>query len=70
MGASPILGEMLEESIRGEKDHFWKGVSENVWVDKGTLARIRQLHKYAPTTLAELPAPSRSTSIFSQYPSH
>ena len=47
MGASPILDEMLEESISGEKDHFWKGVSENVWVDKGTLARIRQLHKYA-----------------------
>ena len=30
MGASPILDEMLEESISCEKDHFWKGVSENV----------------------------------------
>ena len=70
MDAFPILGEMLEESIRSEKDHFWKEVSENVWVDKRTLARIRQLRKYSPMTLAEVPAPSKSTSVLSQQLSH
>lgn len=56
MDAFPILGEMLEESVRGEKDHLWKGVSGKVWVDRAALARIRKVHMYAPKTPAELQA--------------
>lgn len=63
IGMFQILGEMLEESTRGEKDHLWKGMPGKACLDRAALARIRKLAVIAPEPLTELRAPGKSTTL-------